>query len=129
MVCKRRSFAKPPHNGALMTYTLTTTMTDNNDNNRTLFTILLHAWNNPGYLKPCVESIRKNSTYSHRIIIHVNNVTFSRLFTRNVSPYGEEPGILFPSLRQARNRTDTLPSETPLPAAGQGLRPRMEGAA
>lgn len=38
-----------------------------------LFSIFIPTWNNLEYLKVCVESIRKNSTYSHQIIIHVND--------------------------------------------------------
>ncbi len=37
-----------------------------------LFSILIPSWNNLPYLKLCVESIRKNSTFSHQIIVHVN---------------------------------------------------------
>jgi glycosyltransferase involved in cell wall biosynthesis len=36
------------------------------------FSILIPTWNNLPYLKLCVESIRKNSTYTHQIVIHVN---------------------------------------------------------
>ena len=37
-----------------------------------LFSILIPSWNNLPFLKLCVESIRKNSTYNHQIIVHVN---------------------------------------------------------
>ena len=37
-----------------------------------VFAILIPSWNNLDYLKCCVASIRKNSRYSHQIIIHVN---------------------------------------------------------
>lgn len=37
------------------------------------FTILLPSWNNLGYLKTCVNSIRKNSTFAHQIVVHVND--------------------------------------------------------
>lgn len=37
-----------------------------------LFSILIPSWNNLSYLKTCIESIRKNSTHKHQIIIHVN---------------------------------------------------------
>lgn len=37
-----------------------------------LFSILIPTWNNLDFLKLCVESIHKNSTYEHQIIIHVN---------------------------------------------------------
>lgn len=36
------------------------------------FSILIPSWNNLPYLKCCVESIRKNSTYKHEIVVHVN---------------------------------------------------------
>jgi glycosyltransferase involved in cell wall biosynthesis len=37
-----------------------------------VFSILIPTWNNLPLLKLCVESIRKHSTYSHQLIIHVN---------------------------------------------------------
>lgn len=37
-----------------------------------IFSIVIPSWNNLGFLKLCVESIKKNSTYHHQIIIHVN---------------------------------------------------------
>lgn len=37
-----------------------------------LFSILIPSWNNLPYLKCCIESLRKNSTYQHQLIIHVN---------------------------------------------------------
>ncbi|MEY2800311.1 MAG: hypothetical protein RI934_1299 [Bacteroidota bacterium] len=36
------------------------------------FSILIPSWNNLNYLKLCIESIRKNSTFKHQLIIHVN---------------------------------------------------------
>jgi glycosyltransferase involved in cell wall biosynthesis len=36
------------------------------------FSVLIPSWNNLPYLKCCVESIRKNSTYRHEIVVHVN---------------------------------------------------------
>lgn len=36
------------------------------------FSILIPTWNNLPYLKVCIESIRKNSTYTHQVIVHVN---------------------------------------------------------
>ena len=38
-----------------------------------LFSILIPTWNNLEFLKLCVESIRKNSSYDHEILIHVND--------------------------------------------------------
>lgn len=39
------------------------------------FSIIIPTWNNLAYLKCCIESIRKNSTYLHEIIVHVNEGT------------------------------------------------------
>ena len=36
------------------------------------FSIVIPSWNNLGFLKVCVDSILKNSTFKHQIIIHVN---------------------------------------------------------
>lgn len=36
------------------------------------FSILIPTWNNLPLLKLCVESIRKNSTFNHQIILHIN---------------------------------------------------------
>jgi len=38
-----------------------------------LFSIFIPSWNNLPFLKLCIESIEKNSTYKHQIIIHVND--------------------------------------------------------
>jgi glycosyltransferase involved in cell wall biosynthesis len=43
-----------------------------NQKNNT-FSIVIPSWNNLPYLKLCVESIRKNSTLSHQIIVFVND--------------------------------------------------------
>lgn len=37
-----------------------------------IFSILIPSWNNLDYLKCCVASLLKNSTYNHQLIIHVN---------------------------------------------------------
>lgn len=37
-----------------------------------VFSILIPSWNNIEYLKLCVESIKKNSSFSHQIIVVVN---------------------------------------------------------
>ena len=37
------------------------------------FSIIIPSWNNLKYLKICVQSIRKNSSYNHQIIVHVNS--------------------------------------------------------
>jgi glycosyltransferase involved in cell wall biosynthesis len=36
------------------------------------FSILIPSWNNLEYLKLCVDSIRKNSKFTHQIILHIN---------------------------------------------------------
>lgn len=38
-----------------------------------VFSILIPTWNNLEFLKLCIDSIRKNSTYEHEILIHVND--------------------------------------------------------
>lgn len=37
-----------------------------------VFSILIPSWNNLPYLRTCVESIRKNSSRTHQIIVHIN---------------------------------------------------------
>ena len=37
-----------------------------------VFSILIPSWNNLDYLKNCIESIRKNSSFHHQIIVHIN---------------------------------------------------------
>ena len=37
-----------------------------------MFSIIIPTFNNIQYLKKCIESIKKNSTYNHEIIPHVN---------------------------------------------------------
>lgn len=38
-----------------------------------MFSIVIPTWNNLPYIKLLVESLRKNSKYSHQILIHVND--------------------------------------------------------
>ncbi len=38
-----------------------------------MFSIIIPTYNNFDYLKICLESLKKNSKYSHEIIIHVND--------------------------------------------------------
>lgn len=38
-----------------------------------MFSVLIPTWNNLAYLKLCVESIKKFSSYDHEILIHVND--------------------------------------------------------
>lgn len=42
------------------------------DENR-IFSILIPTWNNLSFLKLCIESIKKNSTFNHQVIIYVND--------------------------------------------------------
>jgi len=37
-----------------------------------MFSILIPTFNNLEYLKICIKSIYKNSTFKHQIIVHVN---------------------------------------------------------
>lgn len=41
--------------------------------NEALFSILIPSWNNLEMLKLCIKSIQKNSSFTHQIIIHVND--------------------------------------------------------
>ncbi len=43
------------------------------NNEQALFSIFIPTWNNLNFLKLCVASIRKNSTYRHEILVHVND--------------------------------------------------------
>ena len=40
-----------------------------------MFSILIPTYNNLEYLKVCINSIRKNSKFSHQIIVHINEGT------------------------------------------------------
>ena len=40
-----------------------------------MFSILIPSYNNLGYLKTCIDSLKKNSKFDHQIIIHVNEGT------------------------------------------------------
>ena len=40
-----------------------------------MFSILIPTYNNLEYLKVCIDSIKKNSKFSHQIIIHINEGT------------------------------------------------------
>jgi len=37
------------------------------------FSIIIPTWNNLPFAKLCVESIRKNSAYTHQVILHIND--------------------------------------------------------
>ena len=38
-----------------------------------MFSIIIPTWNNLDFVKLCVGSIRKNSTYKHEIVLHIND--------------------------------------------------------
>ena len=40
---------------------------------KTLFSIMIPTWNNLPYLQLCINSIRKNSSYPHEILVYVND--------------------------------------------------------
>jgi len=44
----------------------------NKDKTDQKFSILIPTWNNLPYLQLCINSIQKNSTYKHQIIVHIN---------------------------------------------------------
>ena len=37
-----------------------------------VFSIIIPSWNNLEFLKTCIASLRKNSRYTHQIIVHLN---------------------------------------------------------
>ena len=37
-----------------------------------LFSIIIPTLNNLDYLKLCIKSLKKNSSFNHEIIVHVN---------------------------------------------------------
>jgi glycosyltransferase involved in cell wall biosynthesis len=40
---------------------------------KNMFTILIPTWNNLPYLKICIESITRHSTFRHQVVVHVND--------------------------------------------------------
>jgi GT2 family glycosyltransferase len=40
-----------------------------------MFSILIPSYNNLEYLKTCIDSLKKNSKYTHQIIVHINEGT------------------------------------------------------
>lgn len=38
-----------------------------------MFSIIIPTWNNLAYLKLCIESLRKYSSFEHEIIVHIND--------------------------------------------------------
>lgn len=43
--------------------------------NNPIFSVIIPTWNNLQFLKLCIDSIRKNSSFKHQIIVHVNEGT------------------------------------------------------
>jgi glycosyltransferase involved in cell wall biosynthesis len=39
---------------------------------KSVFSILIPTWNNLRFLQVCIDSIRKNSSLEHQILVHVN---------------------------------------------------------
>ena len=76
-------------------------MTNCSDKRNTIpFSIIIPTWNNLGFLKLCVRSLRENSTAEHQVIIHVNDGTDGTLeWLRNEgvehTRSGENIGICF----------------------------------
>ena len=50
-----------------------TKATERSEKASPLFSILIPTWNNLGFLKLCLESIEKNSSFNHQVIIYVND--------------------------------------------------------
>jgi glycosyltransferase involved in cell wall biosynthesis len=48
---------------------------NNNPDKDQRFSIVIPSWNNLPFLKLCIDSIKKNSSFRHQIIIHVNEGT------------------------------------------------------
>lgn len=44
----------------------------NSSGTDSLFSIIIPSWNNLEYLKICVDSIHKNSSFRHQVILHIN---------------------------------------------------------
>lgn len=38
-----------------------------------MFSIIIPSWNNLAFLKSCIQSIKKNSSFEHQIILHLND--------------------------------------------------------
>jgi len=43
------------------------------DHKESLFSICIPTWNNLAYLQLCIESIRKNCSFQHQVIVHIND--------------------------------------------------------
>jgi glycosyltransferase involved in cell wall biosynthesis len=81
-------------------------------NREALFSVLIPSWNNLPYLELCINSIRKNSHFSHQIIVHVNegnDGTLDWIRSREDIDYTYSPcniGICY-ALNIARSLADT----------------------
>jgi glycosyltransferase involved in cell wall biosynthesis len=51
---------------------MTTEIVKRSNSTNARFSILVPSWNNLAYLKLCIHSILKNSTYEHQVIVHIN---------------------------------------------------------
>jgi glycosyltransferase involved in cell wall biosynthesis len=77
-----------------------------------IFSIIIPSWNNLPYLQLCIESIRKNSTYKHQLIVHVNegnDGTLEWVKQQSDIDYthsGENIGVCY-ALNTARSLLDT----------------------
>jgi GT2 family glycosyltransferase len=45
------------------------------DSSHAVFSVVIPSWNNLELLKLCIRSIRENATFSHQVIVHVNEGT------------------------------------------------------
>src|SRR5674476_1478313 len=55
-------------------------------NKDALFSILIPTWNNLEYLQLCVKSVKKNSSFTHEIIVHVNDGSDGTIAWLNEQP-------------------------------------------
>ncbi len=55
------------------------------------FSILIPTWNNLPYLKCCIDSIQRHSTYKHEVLVHINETN------RATELFLEEAGIAYTS--------------------------------
>ena len=55
-----------------MSYDFPIQRTRRTENPSAKFSIMIPTWNNLEYLKLCIGSIRKNSTFKHQLIVHIN---------------------------------------------------------
>jgi GT2 family glycosyltransferase len=81
-------------------------------NDHRVFSILIPTWNNLSFLQLCIESLRKNSTFKHQIIVHVNEGKDGSLDWVKVQPdidlsySAENIGVCY-ALNSCRTLVDT----------------------